>query len=106
VEEEKEEEVKEEEKEEEEMEEEKEEEEKENKKEKKEENEKNEEEKEKKEEEEEEKITYSECVCSLRYQACKTNALYYTATYDLSVSTKFLHIVHLRHDFRGGGGGY
>jgi hypothetical protein len=35
-------------------------------------------------------ITFSECVCSLSYQACKAHVLYYMSSV-VSVSTTFLH---------------
>ena len=48
-------------------------------------------------------ITYSECVCSLSYPACKANLLYSTVIYGLSCSTIFFHIRQQTAQFSGGG---
>ena len=39
------------------------------------------------------RITYSECVCSLRYPACKAHAPHYIVICSLSGSTVFFHII-------------
>jgi hypothetical protein len=38
-------------------------------------------------------ITYSECVCSLSYPACKAHAPYYIVICGLSGCTIFFHII-------------
>jgi len=45
--------------------------------------------------------TYSECVCSLRYQACKVLALCYVVICGLSGSATFFRIILKRYDFSG-----
>ena len=40
------------------------------------------------------------CFCSLRCPPCNAHALYYIVICSLSVSTRFFHIYHKRHDFR------
>jgi hypothetical protein len=52
---------------------------------------------------EDQRITFSECVCSLSYPACKAHAPYFIAICDLSVSAVFFTISHNQHNFRGGG---
>ena len=41
------------------------------------------------------------CVCSLRYPSCPAQAPHYIATYGLSTSTKFPHIISQTAQFSG-----